>query len=114
MAPVCGTVSIAALLAEWNSIKRLLPEQDREVLQRAMMAFRNALEIRRPDPESRIGGGPMSSGRHGVYELPPEWSGALPRTWRTYGTRLVRLNEAGFSGRYCPRPARVCADTSHC
>jgi hypothetical protein len=55
---------LQTLLAEWSNGKRLLPEQDREVLRRAMTAFRKTLKITRLDSESSFGGGPMSSGRH--------------------------------------------------
>ncbi|MSR63394.1 MAG: hypothetical protein EXS08_13205 [Planctomycetes bacterium] len=53
-----------AVLAEWSANKRTLPEQDREVLRRAMKAYRKSLKVTRLDAESSIGGGPMSSGRH--------------------------------------------------
>jgi hypothetical protein len=63
-----------ALLADWASGKRHLPEQDREVLKRAMTAFRKTLKITRLDSESNVGGGPMSSGRHSaiVGITPPD------------------------------------------
>lgn len=51
------------LIEGWNSGKRLLPVQDREVLARAMKAYRKSLKITRLNAESSIGGGPMSSGR---------------------------------------------------
>ena len=54
---------LRALVAEWASGKRHLPEHDREVLKRALKAFRKSLKVTRLDAESSIGGGPMSSGR---------------------------------------------------
>ncbi|TAJ11279.1 MAG: hypothetical protein EPO68_14645 [Planctomycetota bacterium] len=64
-----------ALLAEWASGKRILPEQDREVLRRAMTAFRKTLKVTRLDSEgSFVGGGPLSSGRQSsiVGITPPD------------------------------------------
>jgi hypothetical protein len=68
---------LAALRARvegWASGKELLPKQDREVLSRAMKAFRKSLKVTRLDAESTIGGGPMSAGRHsGIAGMrPPE------------------------------------------
>jgi len=68
---------LAALRARvegWRSGKALLPKQDREVLSRAMKAFRKSLKVTRLDAESTIGGGPMSGGRHsGIAGMrPPE------------------------------------------
>jgi len=47
----------------WESGKRSLPLHDRNLLKRALKAFRKRLKIVRLDAESSIGGGPMSSGR---------------------------------------------------
>lgn len=55
---------LRAVVEGWNSGKRLLPVQDREVLARAMKAFRKSLKVTRLDAESSIAGGPMSAGRH--------------------------------------------------
>ena len=54
---------LRALAADWSSGKRHLPEHDRELLKRALKAFRKSLKVTRLDAESSIGGGPMSSGR---------------------------------------------------
>jgi len=56
--------ALRAVIAGWDSGKRLLPTQDREVLQRALKAFRKSLKVTRLAAESSISGGPMSSGRH--------------------------------------------------
>ncbi len=64
--------ALAALVAEWNSDKRLLPVADREVLKRGLKAFRKSLKVTRLDAESSIGGGPMSAGRHsGILGMRP-------------------------------------------
>lgn len=64
--------AVRGLLEEWHSGKRPLPEPDREVLRRAMKAFRKSLKVTRLDAESSIGGGPMSSGRHsGIAGMRP-------------------------------------------
>jgi hypothetical protein len=64
--------AVGALIGEWHSGKRPLPEPDREVLRRAMKAFRKSLKVTRLDAESSIGGGPMSSGRNsGIAGMRP-------------------------------------------
>jgi hypothetical protein len=65
--------ALRAIVADWASGKRVLPEPDREVLKRAMKAFRKSLKVTRLDAESSIAGGPMSSGRHSgiVGVIPP-------------------------------------------
>ncbi len=54
---------LRALVEGWGGGKPL-PVQDREVLARAMKAFRKSLKVTRLDAESSIAGGPMSAGRH--------------------------------------------------
>jgi len=56
--------ALKALVEGWKSGKLPLPVQDRDVLTRALRAFRKSLKVTRLDAESSIGGGPMSSGRH--------------------------------------------------
>jgi hypothetical protein len=63
---------LRAILGDWSSSKRHLPEQDRELLKRAMKAFRKSLKVTRLDAESSIAGGPMSAGRHsGILGVTP-------------------------------------------
>ena len=99
---------LQAIVAEWRAGTRLLPELDRQLLQRAIKAFKKRLKVTRLDAESGIGGGAMSSGkksgivgitppreygsevweelvkrgrligRSGIYELNPETPGAPP------------------------------------
>jgi hypothetical protein len=66
--------ALAAILEQWASGKRLSPEHDREVLKRALKAFRKSLKVTRLDAESSLGVGPMSSGRHSsiIGMRPPE------------------------------------------
>jgi hypothetical protein len=54
--------ALTALVVEWQSGKKHLPLQDRDVLRRAMKAYRKSLKVTQLDAESSIGGGPMSSG----------------------------------------------------
>jgi len=54
---------LQAILGEWASGKRPLPEHDRDLLKRAMRAFRKRLGVTLLDAESSVGGGPMSGGR---------------------------------------------------
>ena len=53
---------LKALILEWTSGKRHLPVGDREVLKRAMKAFRKTLKVTRLAAESHLGGGPLSHG----------------------------------------------------
>jgi len=66
--------AVRAILAQWTSGKRHLPEHDREVLKRAMKAYRKRFKITVLDAESSIAGGPMSAGRRStiVGITPPE------------------------------------------
>jgi hypothetical protein len=64
--------ALGAILEQWTSGKRLFPEHDREVLKRALKAFRKSLKVTRLDAESSLGVGPMSSGRHsGIVGMRP-------------------------------------------
>ena len=65
---------LGGILEQWKSGRRLAPEHDREVLKRALKAFRKSLKVTRLDAESSLGVGPMSSGRHsGIVGMrPPE------------------------------------------
>lgn len=60
--------ALRAIVEQWKSGARQLPTEDREVLKRAMTAFRKSLKITRLDSESSIGGGPMSSGRRSAIQ----------------------------------------------
>ena len=62
------------IVDQWSSGKRHLPEHDREVLKRAMKAYRKRLKVTLLVDESTVGGGPMSSGRKStiVGIVPPE------------------------------------------
>jgi len=55
--------ALRALVADWHAGKQHLPLQDREVLSRAVKAFRKSLKVTKLAAESSIAGGPMSSGR---------------------------------------------------
>ncbi len=55
--------ALAAIVHGWMSGERTLPKVDREVLKRALKAFRKRLKIVRLDSESSAGGGAMSAGR---------------------------------------------------
>src|SRR5262249_11579274 len=94
-----------AIVEQWTSGKRHLPLHDREVLKRAMTAYRKRLKVTLLDAESSIGGGPMSSGRHStiVGITPPE---RYPRAVWDELVRQGRLR-AGGRGTYelPPEPA---------
>lgn len=55
--------ALQGILDAWTSGKRPLPEHDRDLLKRAMRAFRKRLGVTQLDDESTVGGGPMSGGR---------------------------------------------------
>ena len=55
--------ALSTIVAEWATGERLLVRHDREVLKRALKAFRKRLKIVRLDSESSVGVGPMSSGK---------------------------------------------------
>jgi hypothetical protein len=85
--------AVGAILAQWLAGKRHLLEHDREVLKRALKAFRKRLKITLLDAETSLSGGPMSSGRHSsiVAITPPE---RYPRaTWDEL-VRQGRLRDA--------------------
>lgn len=86
---------VRAILDQWISGKRHLPEHDREVLKRAMKAYRKRLKVTVLDAESSVGGGPMSSGRRStiVGITPPE------RYPRAVWDELVRQGRLLSSGR---------------
>ena len=90
---------VRAILDQWRSGKRHLPEHDREVLKRAMKAYRKRLKITVLDAESSIGGGPMSSGRQStiVGVTPPE---RYPRAVWDELVRQGRLLRSGRGGTY--------------
>lgn len=55
--------ALRTIVWQWASGERKLLEHDREVLKRALKAFRKRLNLARLDAESTMGHGPMSSGR---------------------------------------------------
>ncbi|HTF88943.1 MAG TPA: hypothetical protein VK843_11080 [Planctomycetota bacterium] len=64
--------ALRAIAEQWALGKRQLPEHDREVLKRAMKAYRKSLKITQLDAESGIAGGPMSGGRpSGITGITP-------------------------------------------
>jgi hypothetical protein len=53
---------LKALIEAWDTGKRHLPPWDREILKRAMKAFRKRLKLARLDDESTCGRNPLSAG----------------------------------------------------
>jgi len=86
--------ALTALVAEWQSGKKHLPLQDREVLKRALKAYRKSLKVTQLDAESSIAGGPMSSGRSsGILGMrPPD------RYPRAVWDELVRQKRLVYAG----------------
>jgi len=91
--------AVRGLLDEWRSGKRHLPEHDREVLKRAMKAYRKRFKITVLEAESSIAGGPMSAGRKStiVGITPPE---RYPRAVWDELVRQGRLLSSGRGGTY--------------
>ncbi len=85
--------ALRAILDQWLAGKRHLLEHDREVLKRALKAFRKRLKITLLDAETSLSGGPMSSGRHSsiVAVMPPE---RYPRAVWDELVRQGRLRDA--------------------
>ncbi|MDE0903777.1 MAG: hypothetical protein OSB42_04025 [Planctomycetota bacterium] len=54
---------LRSILEQWLCGKRHLLEHDRDVLKRAMKAYRKSLKVTVLAAESTLGGGPMSGGR---------------------------------------------------
>jgi hypothetical protein len=54
---------LRAVIDEWMAGKRHLLVHDRDVLKRALKAYRKRLKVTLLDAESSLGGGPMSGGR---------------------------------------------------
>jgi len=84
-------VALRTIVEAWSSGKRILPEADREVLKRAVKAFRKSMKVTRLDAESSVGGNPMTSGRQSsiVGIVPP------PRYPREVWDELVREKRLG-------------------
>ncbi len=66
--------ALSTIVRQWASNERTLPKHDRDVLKRALKAFRKRLKIVRLDSVSTAGHGPMSSGRQSsiVGVQPPD------------------------------------------
>lgn len=85
---------LQAILEGWSAGKRPLPEHDRDLLKRAMRAFRKRLGFTQLDSESSLGGGPMSGGRASDIKgiTPPN---IYPRAIWLELARQGRLTNAG-------------------
>jgi hypothetical protein len=75
LATIVDAKDVAALRAKvagWADPKALLPEPDRQLLKRALTAFKKSLKVTRLDEESHVGRGPMSGGRKsGIVGIAP-------------------------------------------
>jgi len=64
--------ALRTIVRQWASGERPLTRHDREVLKRALKAFRKRLRLVQLDSESSVGGGPTSSGRKsGIVGVQP-------------------------------------------
>ena len=64
--------ALKGILDAWTEGKRPLPEHDRDLLKRAMRAFRKRLRVTLLDDESGAGRNPVSSGRSsGILGVSP-------------------------------------------
>ena len=66
--------TLRKIVGQWASGERPLVRHDRDVLKRALKAFRKRLKLVQLDSESSVGHGPMSAGRHSsiVGVRPPD------------------------------------------
>ena len=82
------------ILDAWTSGKRSLHEHDREILKKAMRAFRKRLRVTVLDAESSLGGRQLTGGRSSDISgiTPPR---EFPREIWLELTRLGRLVNAG-------------------
>ena len=55
--------ALSTIVGEWATGERMLVKHDREVLKRALKAFRKSLKVTLLDDQSSLGGGPFSGGR---------------------------------------------------
>ena len=87
------SAALASLLTAWDSGKSLRPVHDREVLKKAVKAFRKRLKLLRLDEESRIGGAFSKGERSGITGIePPDSYG--PDVWAEL-VRVGRLIDVG-------------------
>jgi len=89
---------LRAVVDAWYAHDHSLPEQDRNILKRAMKAYRKRLKLTLLDAESTVGGGPMSGGRASdiVGITPPDH---YPREVWDELVKLGRLVDVGY-GQY--------------
>ncbi|MEZ6015914.1 MAG: hypothetical protein R3F49_12420 [Planctomycetota bacterium] len=85
---------LAKIVGDWTSGKRLMLERDRDVLKRALKAYRKSLKVTVLDAESSVAGGPMSAGRKSTILgiVPPN---RYPRAVWDELVRQKRLVDAG-------------------
>jgi hypothetical protein len=86
--------ALRTIVRQWASGERTLTGHDRDVLKRALKAFRKRLNLARLDSESSVGHGPMSSGRESTIvgvrppdQYPPEVWDELVRQKRLIAAR---------------------------
>ena len=85
--------ALAQLLQAWASGKSLRPVHDRDVLKKAVKAFRKRLKLVRLDEESRIGGAFSKGERSGITGVaPPDAFG--PDVWAEL-VRVGRMIDVG-------------------
>jgi hypothetical protein len=86
---------VRRLIAAWDSGQRALPKHDRELLKRALKAFRKRLKLARRDDESTHGRNPLSKGESsGIVgvKAPEQFSREVWDTLIARGT----LRDAGY------------------
>ncbi|MFT5290265.1 MAG: hypothetical protein ACI8QS_001993 [Planctomycetota bacterium] len=71
---LCDAETLLEIHSGWESGQRLMLVRDRDVLKRALKAYRKRLKVTLLDAESSVSGGPMSGGRSSdiVGIAPPE------------------------------------------
>lgn len=90
-----NAAALTAIVGGWTQGKRLMLERDRDVLKRALKAYRKSLKVTVLDAESSVAGGPMSAGRKSSITgiIPPN------RYPREVWDELVRQKKLIHAGR---------------
>ena len=90
--------ALSSMVAGWSAGERLLPEQDRAVLKRAMKAYRKRLKLTQLEADSAVGRGPLSGGsRENILGIVPPQQ-YPPAVWELLARqgKLVRAGQGMY------------------
>lgn len=90
---------VAKILDDWDHDRRPRPLEDRELLKKAMKAYRKRLKVTRLDDESRLGvGATTKGGSSGIFGITPP-TDFPAEVWKELA-RQGRLKVVGTRGLY--------------